>query len=81
MSPESELSFDVLLAEALIEVQVEVSMRMARDRRKMRKAAKRMHAAGEVLARIPSIAAVAEASPELRARAMVHVRREPDAAS
>jgi hypothetical protein len=68
-NPESELSFDVLLAEALVEVQAVLSMRMARDLRKMRRAAKRRHADGELLARIPSIAAAAEAPPEEQAQA------------
>jgi len=58
--PGADLPFEVLLREALIEVQVELEVRNERDRRKIRKAARRLHAAEELLSRIPSIAAAAE---------------------
>jgi hypothetical protein len=61
-SPGADLSFDVMLREALVELQVELELRDERDRRRIRKAARRMHAAGILRARIPSIAAVAEAA-------------------
>jgi hypothetical protein len=62
-SPGSGLLFDVLLREALVEVQVELELRNERDRRRIRRAARRMNAADEVLARVPSIAAAAEEEP------------------
>ena len=58
--PAAELPFEVLLREALVEVQVELEMRGERDRRRIRKAARRLHAGEELLSRIPSIAASAE---------------------
>lgn len=67
-NPDAEPSFDVLLREALIEVQVALSVHRERDHRKIRKAMRRMRAAEELQARIPSIAAVAEASAADRAR-------------
>jgi hypothetical protein len=65
-NPDAEASFDVLLREALVEVQVELSVRRERDHRRIRKAVRRMRAAEELQARIPSIAAAAEAVPAER---------------
>jgi len=60
--PGSELSFDVLLLGALTELRVEADMQRARERRRIRKAVRRMAAADEVLARLPGVAAVVEPS-------------------
>jgi hypothetical protein len=62
-NPGAEPSFDVLLCEVLVEVQVALSVRRERDHRKIRKAVRRMRAAEELQARIPSIAAAAESAP------------------
>lgn len=66
VNPGVEPSFVALLTEALIEVEVALELRDERDARRIRKAARRRNAAAELRARIPSIAAEAEAAPEAR---------------
>lgn len=61
-NPGTEMSFDVLMREALTELCVELDVRDARDARRMRKAARRIQAAEAVRARLPGIA-VAVAPP------------------
>ena len=55
-NPGTEMSFDVLMREALTELCVELDVRDARDLRRIRKAARRLNAAAEVRARLPGIA-------------------------
>jgi transposase-like protein len=73
-NPDAEPSFDALLREALTEVQVTLSVRRERDHRRIRKAVRRMRAVEELQARIPSIAAAAEAAP---AAAVTPAERPP----